>query len=231
MTNLFIGITVITGTFILYRLSKRIYRRKPTPFTMPIFLCTASIVIFLSLTGISYETYMIGGQWIDIFLGPIVVSLAVPLYREIHLIKKYAGAISIGVFAGSLTGVFTGIAGAKLLGFDDWMVQTVAAKSVTAPIAISITDTAGGNVSLIAVFVMLAGVSGAMFGPVILKICRIEHPIAKGLSIGTASHAIGTAKVLEDSEMEGAISALSMTLSAVVVSFLVPIFLLLFITS
>ncbi len=225
MSSFFTGIATIAGAFILYQFSKKMYSMKPSPFTMPIFLSTASIVIFLILTGIPYETFMIGGQWIDIFLGPIVVSLAVPLYREIYLIKKYAGAISIGIFAGSLTGVLTGIAGAKLFGFESWLIQSVAAKSVTAPIAISITDTAGGNVSLAAVFVMIAGVSGAMFGPVILKICRIQHPIARGLSFGTASHAIGTAKALENGKIEGAISVLSMTISAVFVSFLVPIFL------
>lgn len=225
MSSFFNGIIAIAATFFLYQLAKKMYRKKPSPFTLPIFLSTASIVIFLLLTGIPYETYMVGGQWIDLFLGPIVVSLAVPLYREIHLIKKYAGAISIGIFAGSLTGVFTGIAGAKLLGFETWLVQSVAAKSVTTPIAISITETVGGNVSLAAVFVMIAGVTGAMFGPVILKICRIQHPVAKGLSIGTASHAIGTAKALENNELEGAVSALSMTISAVAVSLLVPIFL------
>ncbi|MFD1067097.1 LrgB family protein [Oceanobacillus locisalsi] len=225
MSSFFIGIIAIAATIFLYYFSKKLHSRKPNPFTMPIFLCTASIVLFLFLTGIPYETYMVGGQWIDLLLGPIVVSLAVPLYREIYLIKKYAGAISIGIFAGSLTGVITGIAGAKLFGFEDWLIQSVAAKSVTTPIAISITDTVGGNMSMAAVFVMIAGVSGGMFGPVILKLCRIHHPIAKGLSIGTASHAIGTAKALENGRIEGAISVLSMTISAVVVSFLVPFFL------
>ncbi|WP_152656157.1 LrgB family protein [Oceanobacillus sp. CFH 90083] len=225
MNNVITGIIAVAATFLLYRGSKRIYMYKPSSFTLPIFLSTSSIVILMLLTGISYETYMIGGRWLDFFLGPIVVSLAVPLYREIKLIKKYAGAITIGIFAGSLTGVITGIAGAKLFGFERWVSETIASKSVTAPIAIRITETAGGNISLTAVFVTIAGISGAMFGPVILKMCRIHHPVAKGLSIGTASHAIGTAKVLENSQMEGAVSALSMTVSAVIVSFLAPIFL------
>ncbi|GIO24355.1 LrgB family protein [Oceanobacillus sp. J11TS1] len=226
MNSFLIGLIAFIGTFIIYQISKRMYQKKPIPFTLPIFLSTAVIVIFLLFTGIPYKTYMIGGQWIDIFLGPIVVSLAIPLYREIHLIKKYAGAISIGIFAGSLTGVFTGIAGAKLFRFESLVIQSIAAKSVTTPIAISITEAVGGgSASLVAVFVMIAGISGGMFGPVILKICRIQHPVAKGLSIGTASHAIGTAKALENSELEGAVSALSMTISAVVVSFLVPVFL------
>lgn len=225
MNNILIAIVVITATWFIYQISKMVYKRKPSPFVLPIFLATAAIVLFLSFTGIPYGTYMIGGKWIDFFLGPIVVSLALPLYREIDMIKKYARAISAGIFAGSFTGVITGVIGAKLLGFEDTLIQSLAAKSVTAPIAISITETAGGNISLAAVFVMIAGISGAMFGPVILKLCGIDHPVAKGLSIGTASHAIGTAKALESSRLEGAISALSMTISAVVVSFLVPIFL------
>ncbi len=76
-----------------------------------------------------------------------------------------------------------------------------------------------------AVFVMIAGISGAMFGPSIVQLCRIEHPVARGIGIGTASHAIGTAKALELGQLEGAVSALSMTISAVIVSFLVPFFL------
>ncbi|WP_066186154.1 MULTISPECIES: LrgB family protein [Gracilibacillus] len=226
MTNVLIGIFMIVMTFLLYRISKKIYGEIPSPFTLPIFLSMVTIVIILSLTGISYNTYMMGGQWIDFFLGPIVVSFAIPLYKELALIKKYANAIGTGIFAGGLTGVVTGVIGAKLLGFDNWLIQTVAAKSVTAPIAISITEAAGGNTSLIAIFVMIAGISGGMFGPFILKLCHIQHPVAIGLSFGTSSHAMGAAKSLEFGKLEGAISVLSMTISAVVVSVLVPVILL-----
>ncbi|GAE95122.1 LrgA-associated membrane protein LrgB [Gracilibacillus boraciitolerans JCM 21714] len=116
-----------------------------------------------------------------------------------------------------------------MLGFDQWLIHSVAAKSVTTPVALGITESAGGNSSIAAVFVMIAGISGAMFGPFILQLCRIKHPVARGLGIGTASHAIGTAKALESGQLEGgAVSALAMTISAVIVSFLVPIFLVLF---
>ncbi|GAB2534424.1 LrgB family protein [Gracilibacillus alcaliphilus] len=226
MIKLAIGVAAVTITILLYVITKLIYMKKPNPFLLPIFLSTACLVLLLVITDTSYQTYMIGGQWIDFFLGPIVVSLAIPLYRQLSLIKKYLWPIGAGIFAGSITGILSGILGVKLFHFEDWLIQTVAAKSVTAPIAISITETAGGNISLVAVFVMTAGISGAMFGPLVLKACRIRHPAAKGLGIGTASHAIGTAKALEIGELEGAVSALSMTITAIVVSFLVPLVLL-----
>lgn len=225
MTDLWIGVIFLGITIAVYVGTKKLYGKYPSPFTLPIFLTSGFFIIFLSFSDIPYQLYMLGGQWIDLFLGPIVVALALPLYRQLDLIKKYARTIFVGVFAGSIVGVITGIAGAKWLGFEDEIIKSVAAKSVTTPVALSITDTAGGNLSLAAVFVMIAGISGAMFGPLVLKLFRIQHPVARGIGIGTASHAIGTSKALELGEQDGAVSALAMTISAVVVSFLVPLFL------
>ncbi|WP_163580954.1 LrgB family protein [Gracilibacillus saliphilus] len=225
MINVWIGIIFLIITIAVYRVAKRIYRKYPNPFTLPIFLTSGFLIILLGFSDLSYRSYMLGGHWIDLFLGPIVVALALPLYRQLDLIKKYTRTIFVGIFAGSIIGIVTGIAGAKTLRFEDWIIQSVAAKSVTTPVALSITDTAGGNLSFAAVFVMIAGISGAMFGPVIVRLLRIQHPVARGLGIGTASHAIGTSKALELGELDGAVSALSMTISAVVVSFLVPLFL------
>lgn len=223
--NILLGICFIGLTVFIFYFTKKLYQSYSSPFTLPIFLSTIILVIFLLAADIPYETYMLGGKWIDFFLEPVVVALALPLYRQLPLIKKYAASIFLGIMAGSVVGVGTGILFAKVLHFDRLLIETVAAKSVTTPVALSITETAGGNLSLAAVFVMIAGISGAMFGPWVVKICKIEHPVAKGLGIGTASHAIGTAKALELGELEGAVSALSMTISAVIVSFLVPVFL------
>ncbi|WP_058306036.1 LrgB family protein [Gracilibacillus massiliensis] len=228
MNEFLLGSVFLIATIALFFVSKQIYRLFPNPFTLPIFLTSGIFVIILYVVDIPYQLYMLGGQWIDLFLGPIVVALALPLYRQLKLIKRYARSIFIGIFAGSAVGVLSGVSGAKLLGFEQWLIQSVAAKSVTTPVALSITDTAGGNLSFAAVFVMIAGISGAMFGPSLVRICRIEHPVARGLGIGTASHAIGTAKALELGQLEGAVSALSMTISAVIVSFLVPFFLMFF---
>ncbi|WP_163539977.1 LrgB family protein [Gracilibacillus sp. YIM 98692] len=224
MNNWFISTLFLVITIFIFYGSKRLYQRFPNPFTLPIFMSTFSIVIFLLIFDIPYQTYMQGGKWIDLFLGPIVVSLAVPLYRQRMLIKKYVKAITVGILSGSTVGIVSGIAMAKGFGFQQEIIRTIAAKSVTTPVALGVTDTVGGNLSLAAVFVMIAGISGAMIGPGVVKLFRISHPVARGLGIGTASHAIGTAKALELGELEGAVSALSMTISAVVVSLLVPFF-------
>ncbi|UOQ48834.1 LrgB family protein [Gracilibacillus caseinilyticus] len=225
MNDIITGACFFLVTILVFAIAKQVYKRIPTPFTLPIFLTSVFFVIVLLTTDFSYPDYWNGGKWIDQFLGPVVVALALPLYRQLDLIKRYARTILTGVFAGSVIGVLTGIIGAKLLGFKNFIIQTVAAKSVTTPVALSITDTAHGNLALAAVFVMIAGISGAMFGPLILRLCRITHPVARGIGIGTASHAIGTSKALELGELEGSVSALSMTISAVIVSFLVPLFL------
>ncbi|MFC4401506.1 LrgB family protein [Gracilibacillus xinjiangensis] len=228
MIDFFIGFCFLSATVILYYLSKTFYRFIATPFTLPIIVTSLLIVLFLIITGIPYSAYMNGGQWIDHFLGPLVVSLALPLYRQRHLIKKYSYIIFIGIWFGSFVGVLSGVLLSYTLDFDQSIIAAIAPKSVTTPVALSVADTVGGNLSLAAIFVMIAGIGGAMFGPLMWKVGRIRHPVARGLGIGTASHAIGTAKALEDSELTGAVSALSMTISAVIVSLIVPLILLIF---
>ncbi|ENH95765.1 LrgB family protein [Gracilibacillus halophilus YIM-C55.5] len=228
MTKLFIAMIFISITVGLFYGSKIVYRRFPSPMTLPIFLTSFTLILLLLSFDISYQTYMIGGKWIDQLLGPVVVALALPLYRQIHVIKKDWKPISIGIFIGGTIGILTGCLLTQFAGFSEEIIRSIAAKSVTTPVAISITESSGGNVSLAAVFVMIAGVSGAMFGPTIVRMSRLKHPIAKGLGLGAASHAIGTAKALELGEQEGAVSALSMTISAVIVSFFVPLYIYVF---
>ncbi|MFC4388846.1 LrgB family protein [Gracilibacillus marinus] len=222
MRDIMIGAVFLILTIILYILSKKLYSMFPNPFTLPIVTVSVLLVVLLFYTPISYDTYMIGGQWINFFLGPLVVALALPLYRQRALIKKYAKVIIIGISFGSIVGILSGVVLTILLRFDTTIIHTMASKSVTTPVALSITKTVDGNISLAAVFVMIAGLAGAMLGPILLKLAKVTHPVAQGIGIGTASHAIGTAKVLEKSELAGAVSALSMTITAIIVSILAP---------
>ncbi|SER58294.1 TIGR00659 family protein [Gracilibacillus ureilyticus] len=217
------GIGFLILTVFFYFISKKLYSIIPSPFTLPIIITSLSIIIFLYLFDIPYSVYMYGGQWINHFLGPLVVALALPLYRQRYLIKKYALVIFTGILTGSFIGVLSGVLLTLSLGFGESVIAAVAPKSVTTPVALSITDATGGSMSLAAIFVMIAGISGAMFAPMMWRAGRVNHPVAKGLGIGTASHAIGTAKALEDSELAGAVSALSMTISAVLVSLIAPL--------
>ncbi|RCW62845.1 LrgB family protein [Saliterribacillus persicus] len=228
MSNFLIGTAFLSATVFIFFLTKWIYARFPSPFSLPIFLSTIAIVGFLSISNISYDTYMIGGQWINQLLGPVVVALALPLYRQRKLLLKYMKPIIIGTFMGSAIGILSGFSLVKLFDFNKDIALSVSAKSVTTPVALSITEQLEGIISLAAVFVMIAGIGGAVMGPSLLRLVNLHHPVVRGIGIGTASHAIGTARIMDDSELAGAVSAVSMTISALFVAILAPFLINLF---
>ncbi|WP_226035343.1 LrgB family protein [Aquibacillus saliphilus] len=223
MMNFYIGVAALLSTIILYLLSKRMYRIYKSPFTLPILTTTMTIVVLLLAFQIPYQTYMIGGKWLDQLLGPVVVALAFPLYKQFKLLKTYIIPILTGVFVGSIIGICSGLLLVKWMNFEEMIMYSISAKSVTTPVAMDITQSLGGVSSLAAAFVMIAGIGGASLGPLILHYSRIHLPIAKGIGMGTASHAIGTSRAMENSELEGAVSTVSMTVSAIVVAILTPL--------
>ncbi|HHW38385.1 MAG TPA: LrgB family protein [Bacillales bacterium] len=221
--SLFYAAFAIAGTILTYNLMKKVYVKFYTPIMVPIVTSTVFIVLFLLLFHIPYQTYMGGGKWIVHLLGPAVVALAFPLYNQIDTIKKYGLSIVTGVFAGTVIGIVSGIGLALLFNIESFALLSLVPKSVTSPVAMDIAKVIGGNPTLAAVFVMVAGVLGAVIGPYLLKWMRINHFIARGIGFGTAAHGIGTSKALEMGEQEGAISSIAMTLSAVFASVLSPL--------
>lgn len=223
MNNFLIIILVVIGTIIAYLLARWIYQRVYTPLLLPVASATFIIIIFLLIFRIPYETYMIGGEWINKFLGPAVVALAIPLYQHRDTLVKLAYPLLIGSFVGAIIGIFTGVLMTKWVGFDEDIIYSITPKSVTTPVAMDISQSLGGIGTLAALFVMIAGISGAMLCTYIYDIFKLKHPVSRGVGLGAASHAIGTAKALENSELEGSISTIAMILSAVFVSMITPI--------
>src|SRR5699024_1963059 len=156
-------------------------------------------------------------------LGPAVVALAFPLYRQRELLKKMLLPILGGTLVGGLVGVSTGILLAKWAGFSDIIISSLGPKSVTTPVAMAIADSTGGNTPLTAVFVMMAGIGGAIMSTFILKCFRIYHYVGRGVGMGCASHAIGTASAMESSRLVGSVSTVSMVISAIFVSIITPV--------
>src|SRR5699024_12322856 len=152
-----------------------------------------------------YETYYVGAQWIDQLLGPAVVALAYPLYKQWNTLKKYMIPIGVGVVVGGVIGVSSGVLLAKWAGFKDTVIFSVTPKSVTTPIAMDIAREIGGAPSLAAVFVMIAGISGGVMGHTVLKWWRIDHLLGKGVGRGWASQARGESVAIADGELGGAI--------------------------
>lgn len=224
MATFSLPIFFILLTVTLYFLMNFLYKRFHYSFLMPALTCTFAIVLLLLLSGTAYETYMLGGVWIDRLLGPAVVSLAIPLYKQRKLLFDNLVPILTGIMAGVVIGLSSGIVLAKIFGFSQLLILSLLPKSVTTPIAMEITEQLGGIPSLAAVFVMIAGFSGFTIGPFFLKRLRIDTPIGIGVGLGSSAHGIGTAKALEYGPQEASISSVAMSLSAVFGSFLAPLF-------
>src|SRR5690625_331587 len=222
MSEFIIILLVIIGTIWAYTVAKWLYNRIHTPLLLPVAIATLFIITFLIIFQIPYGVYMLGGEWINKFLGPAVVALAYPLYENRNTLKKLVIPMVVGTLVGAIIGIMTGVGIAILIGYDDVVIYSIAPKSVTTPVAMDISTSLNGVAPLAAVFVMIAGISGAMVSSYIFNILKMKNPISRGIGLGSASHAIGTAKALENSTLEGSISTIAMILSAIFVSIITP---------
>ncbi|MFC4023390.1 LrgB family protein [Oceanobacillus longus] len=223
MNSLLIGFLSIIVTLIVYILILKLHQKIISPMTLPIFLGSIIIITGLVVFDIPYDTYMIGGEWINQLLGPAVVALAYPLYQQRHLISKLIVPVLCGTTVGAIVGVSSGILLAGWSGVDDFIIYSLIPKSVTTPVSMAIADSMGGVMSLAAVFVIIAGIGGVIMSPWVFKWFKIEQAISRGVGMGSASHAIGTAHSMESSQLEGSVSTIAMVLSAVIVSLIAPI--------
>ncbi|GGH88474.1 putative murein hydrolase (TIGR00659 family) [Pullulanibacillus pueri] len=222
------ALSMILVTVIIYLLMTKLYRKFSFPLLLPILTSTAGIILLLTVLHFNYQAYMQGGHWINHLLGPAVVALAYPLYQEWTLIKKHLIPILCGVGMATLLAVFGMWGAASLLHIKRQLIMTLLPKSVTSPVALDVSQEIGGLPSLTVTFVMIAGITGAIFGPYIYRWLNIDHELGKGIGYGSASHAIGTSKALEDSATTGAVSSIAMILSAILTSIILPVMIYLF---
>ncbi|AJG97615.1 MULTISPECIES: LrgB family protein [Clostridium] len=200
-----------------------INRNTRIPILNPLLIAIGIIICFLFAFHIDFDTYNKGGQFINMFLGPSTVVLAVPLYKQLDLLKKNAKAILTGIFVGSAIGIISIIGISYLVGLNSSVIKSLVPKSVTTPIGISISSQLGGVVPITVLAIIITGIVGAVFGPTICKIFRIKDKVAVGVSIGTASHAVGTSKALELGEVEGAMSSLSIGIAGIMTVIIAPL--------
>lgn len=219
----------LTLTVLAYLAGDWLYRRTGRRAIFnPVLIAVLVLVGLLVATGISYERYFEGAQFVHFLLGPATVALAIPLYRQFHRIRGSWLAIGVSLLCGSLVAVVSAVGVGWLLGATRETLVSLAPKSVTTPVAMGISEKLGGLPSLTAVLVILTGILGAMMGSGLLKLLRIRDQRAVGLAMGVASHGIGTARALQLGELSGAFSALAMGLNALATAILVPILFRLF---
>ncbi|MCP5367221.1 MAG: LrgB family protein [Hyphomicrobiales bacterium] len=214
----------LTLTLVAFQLGTWIYRRGGgNPMLNPVLLAVLMLVAVLVATGTSYQRYFGGAQFVHFLLGPATVALAIPLYRQIDRVRRSALAMVASILAGSVTAAATAVGIGYVLGGSATALVSLAPKSVTAPVAMGIADQLGGLPSLTAVLVILTGILGAMAGPGLLRLLRIDDPAARGTAMGTASHGIGTARAVQMGEVAGAFSGLAMGLNALATAILLPL--------
>ncbi|MFY0741690.1 LrgB family protein [Solibacillus silvestris] len=223
MLHLLLILFIISSTVLLFILLNRLYLKVGNPFLLPILTATIITVIILLVFNIPYETYMEGGEWISKMLGPAVVALAFPLYNQRELIFKYKYSIITSIIVAMLAGLISVVALLILFGASKDFILTSLPKSLTTPVAMQVSDIVGGVPPLTAVMVMVAGFTGAILGPVLFKLFKIDTAISRGVAMGSASHGVGLTKLKEYSEEDLSIGSLSMGLSAVVGAFIIPL--------
>ena len=209
-------------TFGVFAIAKWLQKKTGWVLLNPILFTIAALILFLKLSGISYETYNEAGELIAFWLKPAVVALGVPLYLQLEMIKKQWLSILLSQLVGCLVGVISVVLIAKGLGASPDVICSLAPKSVTTPIAMEVSNATGGIPSLTAAVVVMVGLFGAVFGFKVLDMGRVKSPIAQGLSMGTASHAIGTSAAMEVSRKYGAYASLGLTLNGILTAILAP---------
>lgn len=210
-------------TMAAFQLSLLLYEKTRLLVLQPLLVATAMLVVTLLVLDIDYQDYKEGSSILTFLLGPTTVALAVPLYQNVRRVRAVLMPVLITLLLGGVVATVMGIGFAWLLGAEHMITMTMAPKSVTSPIAMLVAEEIGGSASLAAVFVMITGILGAMFGVELMRLFRIEHPAAKGLALGMVAHAIGTARALQEGEETGAFSALGMSLLGVLTAVALPL--------
>ena len=212
---------LLAVTFGVFFFAKWLQKKTGLVLLNPILLTIAVLIIFLKMTNISYETYNQGGHLIEFWLRPAVVALGVPLYLQLEMIKKQLLPILLSQLAGCIVGVISVVLIAKFMGASQEVILSLP-KSVTTPIAMEVTKAIGGIPSLTAAVVVAVGLLGAICGFKTMKIMHVGSPIAQGLSMGTAAHAVGTSTAMDISSKYGAYASLGLTLNGIFTALLTP---------
>lgn len=182
----------------------------------PLLISVVLVILFLVVFHIDYETYNSGAKYLSYLLTPATVCLAVPLYQQLQLLKKNVKAVILGILSGVITSLTCVLLLSKLFGLNHQQYVTMLPKSITTAIGMGVAEELGGIVTITVSSIIITGILGNMMAELICKIFRITEPVAKGIAIGTAAHAVGTAKALEMGEVEGAMSSLAIAVAGLV---------------
>ena len=214
----------IVISIVSYQFGIFLKKKYKSPLLNPLLVSITCVILFLVAFDVDYESYYNGAKYLGYLLTPATICLAIPLYEQLDLLKKHLKAILLGVSAGVLASLSSVYLLALLFHFSHEQYVTFLPKSITTAIGISISEELGGFVTVSVVAIIITGVLGNIAAEKICSICRIQEPVAKGLAIGTSSHAIGTVKAMEMGKVEGAMSSLTIAMAGIFTVFIVTFF-------
>lgn len=212
-------------TLMAYEAGLYLQRRTGFALLNPLLISTVLIILFLVISGIDYESYNTGGKIVSFFITPATVALAVPLYRNFKLLRANLWPIFLGITAGVLVNFISLYLLVEYTDLGKEMFYTLVPKSVTTPIGIELSQQIGGIPQITIAAIIISGLTGVILGPVIFRLFRISDKVARGIAYGTTSHALGTTKALEEGEIEGSMSGLSIGIAGLLTAVMVPLLL------
>lgn len=211
-SSVFFGVFI---TLLSYGIGLLLKRKWKLAIFNPLLIAILLTILFLAVCRIDYDVYNEGAKYISFLLTPATVCLAVPLYEQLGLLKKNYKAVLAGIVSGVLTSLCSIFILAVLFKLDHASYVTLLPKSITTAIGMGVSEELGGYVSITVAVIIVTGVLGNMIAETVCKVFKIHEPIARGIAIGTASHAIGTARAMEMGPVEGAMSSLSIVVSGI----------------
>ncbi len=211
-------------SLLAYAFGAWLHRKTRSNICNPLLISIILVIIFLCVFRVDYNSYLSSAQYLSYLLTPATVALAIPLYRQIDLLKKHLSAIIIAVAAGVLSSLASILLLSILFHLTHEQYVTLLPKSITTAIGMGISEELGGNVNISVAVIIVTGVVGNIIIEPVCHLFRIKNPISKGLAAGTASHAIGTAKAMEMGEVEGSMSSLAIVVSGLMTVVLASVF-------
>jgi len=214
----------LTATLIAYAVGDALFRAAGRrPYVNPVLIAVVLLASLLWIAGVQYATYFEGAKFVHFMLGPATVALAAPLYANLGKIKASAIPMIGALVAGSVTAIISALGVAYAMGVRGEVLLSLAPKSVTAPVALGVSEAIGGSPTLTAVLVILTGIMGAVMATPLLNLLRVKNWQARGFAVGVASHGIGTARAFQVNETAGAFAGIGMGLNAVLTAIIAPI--------
>ncbi len=217
----FFGLFISVGAYFVGWLLNKKFKKD---FINPLIIAVISVIAFVLISGMDFEAYDRQASFLSYLLTPATICLAIPLYKQLGILKNNLAAVSVAVVSGAVAAMLSVLAVSLAFGVTHEIYVSLLPKSITTAIGMGVSEELGGVQEITVAVIVVTGVVGAMIGKPLCKLLRISHPVAVGLAFGVAAHAVGTSKALEIGEIEGAMSGLAIVITGMLTVILSPLF-------